>query len=210
MNYNFIKEPTIIDGLSYIPKLIDYSMDADSAPCGDPFYGSPENEVSDAEREELRKITSQLLHTPINIMEIGINRNGTRSFTHVLLNKHVESKYLGIDIDDRSSLNNPPSNIHTLRTDSANQELIRQTLNQLGMKELSILFIDGWHSVNMCINDWKYSDLVVPGGYVIFHDVHMHPGPNVFMDAIDPKKYSVSIPLKNQPGHYSIGIAKKL
>jgi hypothetical protein len=210
MKYNITKEQTNIDGLAYLPKLVDYSMDADGAPCGDPFYGSPPNEVSDAERSELEKIVLPLRDIPINIMEIGINRNGPRSFTHILLNKHADAKYLGIDIDDRSSLNNPTLNINTLRTDSSNQDLVRNTLNNLGMKQLSILFIDGWHSVNMCINDWKYSDLVVPGGYVIFHDVHMHPGPNVFMDAIDPTKYSVSVPLKNQPGHYGIGIAKKL
>ena len=202
MRYNIIKEQTQFEGLSYFPKLIDYSMDADAAPCADSFYGNPQNEVSDAEKNELEKIVKTFRDRPINIVEIGINRNGARSFTHTLLDKHTDSKYLGIDIDDRTSLNNPTSNIHTLRTDSINQELVRNTLKSLGMDNLSILFIDGWHSVNMCINDWKYSDLVVPGGYVIFHDVHMHPGPNVLMDAIDQTKYEVSVPLKNQPGNY--------
>jgi cephalosporin hydroxylase len=210
MIYNYTKEKTDVEGLSFLPTLIDYSMDADGAPYADKFYGNPTNEVSDAELEVLKTITSQFINVPINIMEIGVNRNGGRSFTHVLLNKHQNSKYLGIDINDKSELNNSSLNIYTLKTDSINQELIRKTINDLGMNNLTILFIDGWHSVNMCLNDWKYSDLVVPGGYILFHDVHMHPGPNVFMDAIDQTKYSVSVPLKDMPGNYGIGVIKKL
>jgi hypothetical protein len=206
----FIQLPTSIYGLSFFPQMKYDDMDSDAPLFSHNFHGTPEQEISDLERNQVEKITTEFRNRPINIMEIGVCRNDIRSFTHILLNKHPESKYIGIDFDDKSFLNDPDKYILTIQTNSLNQDGIRQALRDFSMIPLSILFIDGWHSVNMTINDWRYAEFVHKGGYIIMHDAHMHPGPQLLLQAIDRSKFDVKIPLEYIPGHYGITIIKKL
>jgi hypothetical protein len=112
MKYNYTKEKTKIDGLSFVPKLIGWGMDEDGAPHPDNFYTLPDVEIHDGERKVVEKIIERYKKFPINIMEIGVSRNGDRSFTNILLeNKHPKSKYLGIDIQDKSFLNDDKKSI---------------------------------------------------------------------------------------------------
>lgn len=206
--YTFIKESTDIVGLNFFPTLIGHSNDDDASAPGAP---TPPSDNSKTELRILRTICKKFKNTPINIMEIGVNRAGDNSFTKILIDtKHNESKYLGVDIEDKSRLNAPLKNIMTYQIDSSKQVDVRKKLESLSMAHLNILLIDGWHSVNMAVNDWKYSDLVVSGGYVIIHDVHWHPGPRMLIEAIDKTKYDVQIPTKFRSKHYGIGIIKKL
>src|SRR3989344_149304 len=74
-------------------------------------------EVSDEERQILKNICLKFINRPINIMEIGVYRNGNNSFTKVLIdNKHPNSKYFGVDLEDKSFLN--ADNIYTFKNTS--------------------------------------------------------------------------------------------
>lgn len=124
------------------------------------------------------------------IFEIGVCRNAEGSFTHVFLNhKRDETIFFGVDIDDKSFLDDPASNIFTVRANSHQQELVRGKLRELGNPKVDLLFIDGWHSVNTMVNDWKYADLLADDGAVVIHDTNCHPGPVCVFDAVDERLF---------------------
>ncbi len=62
-------------------------------------------------------------------------------------------------------------------------------MNSLNIKEIDFLFIDGWHSINMVINDWLYTEKLSKNGIVGFHDTNRHPGPFYVFEAIDENLY---------------------
>lgn len=206
--YEFVKEPTNIDGLKFFPKLTNHLNDVDySLPGG--HEHTPDN--SKLELRLVKLISKYFKNTPVNIMEIGVSRFPETSFTKVLLEtKHPKSKYLGVDLDDKTSLNDDSKHIYTIKTSSEEQEIVRKKLESLNMTNLSILLIDGYHSVDIAFNDWKYTDLLVKGGYVLIHDVHWHPGPRMLVEAIDETKYDVHVQTKFSSRHYGLAIAEKL
>jgi hypothetical protein len=58
-------------------------------------------------------------------------------------------------------------------------------LRSQNIEKLDLIMIDGWHSVNMCVNDWQYTDLLSDHGMVILHDTNSHPGCVALFDAVD-------------------------
>jgi predicted O-methyltransferase YrrM len=99
--------------------------------------------------------------------------------------KPIDSFYLGVDIDDRSYLDDASKNIWTVRADSNSQSTIRSFLADKQISQLDLLFIDGWHSVNTCVNDWSFTDMLAPKGVVLLHDTNAHPGCVALFDAVD-------------------------
>jgi hypothetical protein len=175
-----------IDGLSFIPQIEGLNNDEDWS-----FFTKPcSKEVSDNDFNLVKSVTKKYMTH--GVMEIGISRNGYGSFTQAMLeNKPDNIKYVGVDVDDKSYLNNESKNIFTIRENSFNQKQVREFISNLGIDKISILFIDGWHSVNACINDWMYSDLLSENGIIIFHDTNYHPGPRVIIEYIDKFKYKI-------------------
>lgn len=201
---DIIEIPTDIYGLAFLPKLSDYDNDADWAP----FTRLCSAEVSSKNYNLVKVITKNYMTH--GVMEIGVSRNGEGSFTRAMLdNKPDDIKYLGIDLDDKSYLNSIEKNIFTLKENSFNQESVRNYMKEIEMENISILFIDGWHSVNACINDWLYSDLLSDNGIVIFHDTNYHPGPRVIIESIDRTKFKVERYFTDEDD-YGITIAYKL
>ena len=177
---------TDIQGLKWYPQMLNYDNDQDWAP----FTLCASVEVPPQNFNLVENLAK--IHNTNGIMEIGIARNGFNSFTWALLkNKPQNVKYLGVDIADKTFLDSKENNIHTIQTDSQNQELVRSKLKELGIDKISILLIDGWHSLNTIINDWRYSDLLDETGVVIMHDSNYHPGPLVLSSMIDDKMYIV-------------------
>lgn len=202
-----IDDPTLL----FFPIPTNVNGDDDMYIYPHPIHGAPTIEITDNEINILKSIVDSFNGFPYNVMEIGIDRNGERSFTRTFLtNKHPDTKYLGIDLDDKSYLNDSSKNIFTLKTNSHSQTEIRFFLKDKNMLPLDILFIDGWHSINTCFNDWKYSNLLKVGGYVICHDVNTHPGPSILMEAINPEYFEVTLPCTNIIGTFGIGICKKI
>jgi len=195
---------TDINGLKYKPQMVKYDNDADWAS----FTKSCSLEVSVNNFNLVKTISKNYMTS--GVIEIGVSRNGDRSFTNALLsNKPNHIKYLGIDLEDKTYLNNSQNNIYTIKENSFNQDIIRNYIKQIGIDKISILFIDGWHSVNACINDWLYTDLLSESSIVFFHDTNYHPGPRVFIDCIDPEMFRVEKHFLNEDD-YGLAVAYKL
>jgi hypothetical protein len=127
----------------------------------------------------------------------------------MLLNKPDNIKYLGVDLDDKTYLDSKEKNTYTIKENSFNIESVKNYAKEIGMEKISILFIDGWHSLNAVINDWKYVDMLSDDGIVILHDSNYHPGPTVFVEAIDKSQFRVEKHFQFQDD-YGVTIAYKL
>jgi len=128
------------------------------------------------------------------ILEIGVCRNGSDSSTHTIIktiSKNPNSIYLGVDLEDKSFLNDTQKGIHTIKENSSNYNSVLSKLNSLGVNEIDYLLIDGWHSINQVLRDWEYTKILRRGGVVAFHDVTSHPGPFFFIKNLDKNIWEV-------------------
>jgi hypothetical protein len=202
---NVIEYETDIAGLKFRPQFdSQYNNDAD----WESFTLPHTQEVSQQNYNLVKEIaTNYMTH---GIMEIGVHRNNEGSFTNALLsNKPDNIPYLGVDIEDKSYLNNESKKIFTIKENSYNQRTVRNYAKKIGLEKISILFIDSEHSLNETINDWMYSDMLSDNGIVIIHDTNGHPGPFVIMESIDNTKYRLEKYFQNEDD-YGLGIAYKL
>ena len=188
--FDFRKLPTNIFGLKWQPTIEpDLSDDADAHWQKVAKVFAASKEVTESNRLVIRYEMIRLggCHC---IVEIGVCRSGKDSFTHVLLNDKPDGcVYLGVDLQDKSSLDDPDKNVHTIKVDSKERQLIFSKMQDLGHKEIDLLLIDGWHSVNMAINDWQYIERLSPHGVVVLHDTNFHPGPSLLFDAVDEELF---------------------
>ena len=198
------EEPTNIWGITCKPQMANFNNDAD----GESFTRGCSREVSNQNFDLVERVAKDYMTS--GVVEIGVARNEMGSFTYAMLNTKPDSiPYLGIDIHDKTFLNNKEKNIYTIQEDSFNQETIRNYMKEIGMEKISVLFIDGWHSVNAVINDWKYTDMLSDNGIVIFHDTNYHPGPAVFLEYIDKELFRVEKHFEGQ-NDYGVGIAYRI
>lgn len=177
MNINFSQEFSIEDP--------NADWDSQTRYCS--VEWSSKNDVA------LRSLISQKLDekSSINILEIGVDRNSGSSSSKTFLSLLRDGdKYLGVDIEERNVDNG--RNARFLRTSSSNYDLVVQTMTSLGMNELDILFIDGWHSLNQVLLDLKYSDKLSESGIIILHDTNGHPGPREIIRCIDREFWDVN------------------
>jgi cephalosporin hydroxylase len=145
----------------------------------------------------------------IVIVEIGVNRNGyVVSSTSVFLdNKRHNDIYIGIDIEDKSVLNDNDKNIFTIHSSSNNIEFVFAYLKNMGIESIDILMIDGYHSINQVYFEWEnYTPLLSSDGIVVMHDTNSHPGPYFLMKSIDINQYDVYKYL-NDVVDWGIGVA---
>ena len=186
----FIKpQPTDIWGLRFFPSLEpECNNDQDM-----PIFGWPGCvEVSQCNIDVVSYVVSHLGNNLQACMDIGVDRNGERSMSRILLNERPAGAfYLGVDIDDRKYLDNPDTNTWTLQCNSHDQDTIRSFLASKGIAKLDLLFIDGWHSVNTTINDWRYADMLSEHGVVLVHDTNFHPGDIALCEAVDPELFEI-------------------
>lgn len=167
-------EPTVVYGLKFFPNLEPHISNNQDAP-GWGWHSGPE--VSDCNLSVVSSVISQLGDKCKAIMEIGVHRNQGRSMTNILMDARPKgSVYLGVDIDDKSYLDDPTTNTHTIKCNSHDQQSIRNKLRSIGVEKIDLLMIDGWHSVNTCVNDWCYTNILSDHGIVILHDTNAHPG----------------------------------
>lgn len=184
---SIFQKPTVTYGLKYFPSLEPVISDDQDSPA----FGWPSGpEVSVGNRSVLEHVIQCLGPKCKNIVEIGVHRNSDESLTTVIFkNRLPNSLYLGIDLDDKSYLDDPAQGTYTIKSNSHDQRLIRNRLNLIGIEQIDLLMIDGWHSVNTCVNDWQYVDLLSPHGVVVMHDTNSHPGPIALFEAIDEKLF---------------------
>ncbi len=168
-------------------------------------YGGVRGEFT---KENAEALTEHFLRVRDNcsaILEIGVCRNDQESSTHCFLkNKKPETVYLGIDIDDKTFLDDASLNIHTFQHTSFDLVTNFEKFRSLGITQFDFIFIDGWHSINAVMTEWEYTRLLSPTGIVGFHDTNYHPGPKEFVDAINREKWNVA---KLCPDDYGISFA---
>jgi hypothetical protein len=166
------------------------------------------DEVTDCNRAALLEKFLTVRDTCKAILEIGVCRNEKDSFTHVFLNNKLdETIYVGIDLNDKSFLNNPDKNIWTIQGDSGSVTEAMEIFKDLGVTEFGFIFIDGYHSINQVLTDWEYTQLLSHTGVVGLHDTSAHPGPMHFVAALDKSKWNVEENLCSLD--YGIGFAWK-
>lgn len=186
------KLPTDIYGLKYRPSLEPHiSDDTDWLGKPDP---EPPFHFTPLDHEALTYAYGKLTSPPKLIVEIGVNRSESYevSSTSTLLKlKPAECMYIGMDLDDKSSINSIEKNIFTLRCDSADYQMLYKMMEWYGHEEIDFMFVDGWHSVNQVIKEWKYWEKMIGNGVMAFHDTNYHPGPVALLDAIDTDIFSV-------------------
>ena len=170
-----------------------------------PFDGT---ECSECNKEALLQQFLKVRDNCQAILEIGIGRNGENSFAHVFFkNKKEETKYIGIDIEDRSWLVDYGENIYTIQGSSSNYDENVEIFKSMGVEKFDFIFIDGDHSVNQVLRDWEYSNLLNDGGIVGFHDTSHHTGPYLFVKNLNTDIWDV---VENAcPQDYGIGFATR-
>lgn len=172
----------------------------------DASYGNSWVEFTDCNRQHLTDQFMTIRDKCRTIVEIGVHRNGAQSSTHCFLNnKRDDTVYVGIDLDDKTFLNNTEKNIYTIRGDSSNIDQNIEQMKSYGVDQIDFLFIDGLHSINQVLKDWEYTRILSPNGIVGFHDTSEHPGPNLFIRALDPAKWNVIV--NCCPTDWGIGFA---
>jgi len=197
-------------GLSYIPKMIDYDNDADQL-FGD-FVINHNNipcHFSNCNIKTLEYIIDST--NPTGILEIGVHRpTGTLdSSTKIILDKKSDSTtYIGIDKDPKDILDNSGNNVYSLSQDSNNHQLVYDFMETIGVTGFDLIMIDGWHSVNMCVSDWKYTERLLENGVVILHDTNFHPGPMLLFDAIDGALFDKKLYCIND-NDYGLGVLRR-
>lgn len=165
-------------------------------------------EFSLENHEALQKAISFCDNKPKNFLEIGVHRNEDKSSTNTLIKNLPENGiYLGVDVNDKSYLNDEKKGIHTIQTSSSNYNDIILKLKSIGVLKLDFIFIDGWHSINQVLDDWEYTNILSDGGVVAFHDTSYHPGPNRFIYSLNKEKWMVFENLC--PQDYGLGFCKK-
>ncbi len=178
--------------LSYVPSFENPSYNDVDLPIVYEWFGNhyyPEREFSDGNQKVLAD--HLLLFQPKAILEIGVQRNPLElSSTGIILKyKNLDAKYIGVDLEDKSFLNDPSKNIYTIKTDSADYEAVYDLMQKLNIEEFDLIFIDGFHSINRVLKELKYIENLSEFGVVIMHDTNWHPGPTTIFDAIDNNVY---------------------
>jgi predicted O-methyltransferase YrrM len=165
-----------------------------------PESGVPE-EFSACNKTALMEHFLKIKDQAKSILEIGVCRNGESSSTYCFLNnKNDETAYVGIDLVDKSFLNNEDKRIYTICGNSSNIDQNIETMKSWGIVELDFILIDGFHSINQILIDWEYTKILSPGGIVAFHDTNEHPGPHMFIRNLNTDIWQIELHCLNDWG----------
>lgn len=164
----------------------DYDfMDGDSGMPHPDLSRWPWQEVTEDNRVALKERFLRVSDNCQAILEIGVCNNLNDSITYQFLeHKKDDTIYVGIDVKDKSFLDNSDKNIHTIMNTSSAVEENIEKMKSFGVQEFGFIFIDGWHSINQCLIDWEYTRLLAPNGIIGFHDTSVHPGPYRFIRSL--------------------------
>ena len=170
----------------------DYRTYTDHDDSDWPTTFEPPVECSDSNISLMMHYFGMIRNECKAILEIGVGSRNERSFTKLLLdNKLTSTKYFGIDIKDKSELNDDKNNIFTLQNDSSNIEEVINFAKSHNIETFDFIFIDSWASINQVLNDWRYVDFLSDDGIIAFHDTNFHPGPTELVNNLKVDRYEV-------------------
>lgn len=177
--------------------------------CGPP-WGYLTYELTDCNRVALEQRFLSIQDRCYAILEIGVHNNADKSMAEIFYkHKMDDCFYVGIDIKDKSYLNNPAKNIYTIMNDSGDYENNMQTIRALGIEKFDFIFIDGPHTVNQVLKDWEYTRMLSDHGIVGLHDTRVHPGVYRFITALNTAKWNVEENVCRYGDDWGIGFASK-
>ena len=232
MLYNWKCLPSLVCGLRYVPTTEPEFSDCEQRMfiksgkeivmplCiknKSPNYSSLVHDGPSVRKSHVDMIKNAISSGTKSILEIGVNvyQKPLLSTTIAILDtKQNDCTYLGVDVNNKSSINRGDKHIHTITIDSSARNKIRAKMIELGMLTIDLLLIDGDHSINMTINDWCFVEFLSPNGIVIIHDTNVHIGPRSVFDAIDEMSFSkelISSEMKSGKfPDYGMGLARRL
>lgn len=206
------KKPSEHYGLLWTPTIgrLD-DVDFFGAPFGRPSTQFPPIHFTDLDRNSLNGTLAQLV-APKLIVEIGVDRSESfnKSSTGCILNwKPSTCTYIGIDINNKAYLTDTKNRIYTLQNDSKEHDKLYTKMAELALEQIDLMFVDGWHSVNQVLAEWKYWERMIPEGVMTFHDINYHPGPIAVLEAADPTIFDVTYYGRNEPLDWGVGVVKR-
>jgi hypothetical protein len=149
-------------------------------------------EISNCNRKLFIENFNSVKNQCTSILEIGVCNNDENSLSHILINqKRSDAFYFGVDIKDKTFLDKHNENVYTIQSDSADIDKIMSFVNSKGVNHFDFIFIDGWHSVNHVLREWRFSEYLSSHGIVCLHDTNFHPGPRKFINALNPERYLI-------------------
>lgn len=157
-----------------------------------PTTFEPPIEVSNANLDELNHFFSMKRDDCKSILEIGVSSTNDRSFSKFFIdNKLQDTKYFGVDKDDRAFLNDVSKNVFTIKTNSSNYLEVVSFIKEHGVDKIDFIFIDGWASINQVLNDWRFIEYLDNDGIIALHDTNFHPGPSELVNNLKQNRYQV-------------------
>lgn len=196
-------EPHISDALDFIPGTLEkINVPKDS---GNGQFSKEDGEIT---LQEFNKVTPMKC-----IVEIGVATNFPGSSTEIFMSQKLDDcHYFGIDINwsGKEHHEQYKPNIHIVGMNSKDdREKIIEKLKEFGCEQIDVLMIDGDHSLNFMINDWKYVELVRSGGLILIHDLNVHPGPHLVWDSIDEEMFEKKKYFCDVDNDFGLGVVWK-
>jgi hypothetical protein len=223
--FEYEETPTNIEGLKFLPKLLSKQDNEDFIEMGwinDEYVNMTYKHqhivsgFSDLNKKILTQCVDKLFadYRLDTIVEIGISANREHSSTmHLLGMKPDDTKYLGIDRKSDGTLreiNNSTKNSFVLQEDSSNIDSVMDYAKRIaGITNIDLLLIDGFHSINQVIKEWRYTNYLKEGGMVLFHDTNYHPGPYCIFEAIDENLYNKTKYYEEEEFDWGVAVAEK-
>ncbi len=144
-----------------------------------------------------------------SILEFGSWKDGFRSATRIILEmKSADTKYFGVSEVDITHLDNGVD-VNTIQRDQSDYGDIISLASSKGVTSFNVIIFDVGASINEMLSLWTYTSLLAPGGMVVVHDVHYHPGPKTLVENLDPDKFTVEIRCVDKIMDYGIAFIKR-
>ena len=152
----------------------------------------PPIHTSELDIQVLRDALS-LLKDPKLVVEIGVSAAEGVTTTSIILEwKPDTCTYIGIDTNSKAEFDNVGKKIYTLCNSSVEHDKLYALMELLDLREIDLMFVDGYHSINEVLWEWEYWERMAPNGVMVFHDSNYHPGPIAVLDAVDPELFDVT------------------
>ena len=139
-----------------------------------------------------------------SVLEFGAWKDGFRSLTRIVLeSKSAETKYFGVSDVDVSHINNGVDAFAIQRGMASYGDIVGLASSN-GVASFDVIIFETQSSINQMLEFWTYTSLLAPGGLIVVHDVHYHPGPKTLIENLATDKFNVEIRCTDKIMDYGI------
>jgi hypothetical protein len=139
-----------------------------------------------------------------SVLEFGAWKDGFRSLTRIVLeSKSSETKYFGVSDVDVSHVNNDVDAFAIQRGMASYGDIVGLASFN-GVTSFDVIIFEAQSSINQMLEFWTYTSLLAPGGLIVVHDVHYHPGPKTLIENLARDKFDVDIRCTDKIMDYGI------